>query len=194
MVRKSPSRTFAFVTIMVASAGLLTACSHDPDQPSEVTWSAPAWMAEQAQHLEEIDESVQACLDRKGWDVPVDEGGITLNGFSDSDEDLVKSDWQDCLDNTPLATQPMLTEELLRDTMYPRELDIYECLKFQGIDVDDPPPVDVYVDDYLADDPNRVPWGAWSGAWLESLGQPGGLTNADLDILSKECPQQLLVS
>lgn len=182
----------AAITTAVLCGCALVGCSTDVPETTEAVWSQPAWMAEQTQRLEEIDQSVQVCLDRKGWDVPIEDSGIELTGLSDADKALVEEDWHDCLEETPGALQPPLTPELLRDTIYPRELDIYECLKVHDVEVEDPPPVDVFIDDYLSDEPGVFPWLAWSKPF-DTLGQPGGMTNAEYDELSAECPQVLLL-
>ena len=64
------------------------ACGQDvADEPPSAEWTPPAWFAEQAQAREEERLGYQRCMDAKGWDRTMMEGGGSVEPFVAEDAD-----------------------------------------------------------------------------------------------------------
>lgn len=118
-------------------------------------------MAEQTQAREQFVPTLQACMDGKGWHITVDEhAGIAEPFYSDEEMDRASSDIDACLleqgiDMNQVVSDLALTEASLR-SMYSYDVDTYECLVAQGVDMqDEPPSVDVYVEQGLNTDDSQ---------------------------------------
>ena len=182
-----------FALILVAALASLSACAGgEAPEPTESEWTEPAWMAEQTQKIEEIYQSTDACLVRKGWDVPFGEDlGIETSGMSEAETELVLADWDTCLEEADYGNLE-ITRETLTEIFYPREVDLYECLKAHDLPVSDPPPIDVFVDTHMAslDDKDVDTWQAWDLVG-ESFSEPDGPEFEEVDAV---CPQNLGLS
>lgn len=149
-------------------------------------------MAQQTQKIEEIYQSADACLIRKGWDVEFNEDlSITQRSGTEAERELVLADWEVCLDEADYGNLD-ITRETLTEIFYPREVDLYECLKAHGLPVSEPPPIDVFVDTHLAslEDKDVDTWQAWDVVG-ESFGEPDGPNFEEVDAV---CPQNLGLS
>lgn len=142
----------SFAAVVLFSTFTVTACASDND--SNASWSAPTWMAQQEQAKDQFVARLQACMDAKGWNVTVDESaGIVEPLASESEMQRARQDVRACLTDQgidPDSVVGTVTEESLRE-MYTQDLDTYECLLAQGVDMEQKPPSeDQFVEDGLA--------------------------------------------
>ncbi len=185
-------------TALVAIGGVgallvLTACDSDGDAaPSE--WQPPAWFAEQARQREEVKQILQDCVTAKGWDYQVDEYGgseVNLATLPDKGEQFI-ADINTCYADIPESYVVVVDEAYIHDVLYPQEVDVYDCLVAQGITPEPPPPVDVWVEDYLAMDSGDTAaevWLPWGSSWVDDFVGDGSHTYDDLVALELVCPQ-----
>lgn len=177
--------------LIVASAWpLLSGCSSDAESSATV-WEAPAWMADQAQGRESFISRLQACMDAKSWDLTVDESGGFNEPFS-SEEEMMRAsdDGQDCLAEQGIdvsALEKPLTEADL-SVMYTQDVDTYECLVAQGVEMERTPPgVDLYVEAGLsgqAGAPLPDPWWPYGDQAIMSMPQ------GEVEQLRQVCPER----
>lgn len=187
--RRTAALTGVSGVVIVACLGL-AACS-DGGEAEGTEWTEPAWFAEQAREREEIATILQECMDAKGWDVQVDEyGGIDANlaPFPDDGAQLV-ADMTACYDQIPSTYKVTVDAAYYHDVLYPQQVDVYHCLVNQGIDVSAPPPVDIWVEDMLADKPDPDLWIAWNDGWVAPYLDDGTHGYDDLVQLEVVCPQ-----
>lgn len=181
---------FPFCTAFVLAL-LAAGCTAHPDEASDASaWEEPAWMAEQEQQREQFVATLQACMDSAGWNVTVDGDAGFVEPFSDRDElDRAIADSNTCLAEQGIdpSTYETLTETELR-TMYPYDVDTYECLVAQGIDMQErPPSVDTYVEQGLAtlsDDNEETGWWPYGDPALLSI------TPDEAAALQQACPER----
>jgi hypothetical protein len=127
----------------------------------------------------------------KGWDFPVDEyGGIDANLDEVGGADRVIADIDECYSTIPAKYHVEVDADYLRDVLYPQQVDTYDCLVAHGVEPAPPPPVDVFVETHLSEDPAlyRQAWIAWGGQWVEVF-LDSGHEWADLVQLERDCPQ-----
>lgn len=171
----------------------LLACgctSSSGEAPDEGAWEEPSWMAEQEQQREQFVATLQACMDAAGWNVTVDDDAGFVEPFSDSDElDRAVADSNACLaeQGIDVSTYETLTEAELR-TMYPYDVDTYECLQAQGVDMQESPPsIDAYVEQGLAtlsDGSVELGWWPYGDPALSSKSQD------EIAVLHQVCPER----
>lgn len=138
------------VVLVICGGLILQGCAPATDQES--AWTAPEWMAEQAQAREEFTVQLQSCISSKGWELTVDESGGFVEGFdSETEMERAKQDSDACLLEQGIdpSTFDTITEEELR-VMYKYDQDTYECLVAQDVEMErDFPSVDTYVEQGL---------------------------------------------
>ena len=172
------------------AVALLSACTAQGDGPEVSEWTAPAWMTEQAQAKERFVPRLQACLDSKGWNVTVDESAGVLEPFSSEDEMLRASvDIDACLLEQgidPTRFKSGNSEADLR-VMYRQDLDTYECLVAQAVDLEQKPiSEEKYVELGLSGENASL-----SESWLPYL-DPAILKMEEADVadLKRICPER----
>lgn len=135
-------------------------------------------MAEQAQRAEQFVVVLQACMDARGWQLTVDESAGFEEPFT-SESELARAgaDRDACLVeqgiDTSFVSEPLTTQTLT--AMYRYDVDTYECLVVQGVDLERrPPSVDRYVENGLAaqsGEPVGDPWWPYGDPAVLRLGQ-----------------------
>jgi hypothetical protein len=131
-------------------------------------------------------------MDSRGWDVGVDEYGGLDTPLSDfPDPQALIDDVARCYAEIPAKYHVSVDASFLRDVLYGQQVDVYECLLAHGVTPDPPPPVDVFVETHLSDDPDKASdvWIAWGGHWTEEYFLDPSHSEADFAILERECPQ-----
>jgi hypothetical protein len=184
-------RRVVLAATCVLSATSLGGCvSHGSDDPQ--TWQEPAWFADQAREREEVKAVLQECMDSKGWGVPVDEyGGIDVNLVDLPDPQAIIDDMDECYKEIPSKYRVTIDASYLRNVLYGQQVDVYECLVAHGVTPEPPPPVDVFVETYLSNDPDESSdmWIPWGGDWTEKFFEDPANSGAALAALERECPQ-----
>ncbi|WP_231583614.1 hypothetical protein [Cellulomonas sp. A375-1] len=134
----------------------LGACAQDvANEPPDVEWTAPAWFAEQAQAREEERLGYQRCMDAKGWDRTMMEGGGSVEPFVAEDADdrseigRFDEDVEACRVELGLPEPHEMTADELA-VQYDAELDIARCLEHLGFEISEPPSRQAWIDRMLA--------------------------------------------
>lgn len=102
---------------------------------------------------EEFLVALAACMQDKGYNARVDEGGLLIE--REHDGEAVAPDIRACkgsIDPARLEPPPPLTASQL-EAMYRYVVAQTECMRAAGYPVSDPPPLQVYVDSDQAFDP-----------------------------------------
>ena len=170
-----PHRTPARCLLAAAALTALTSgCSAPPPATAE-QWTPPAWMTEQAQAREQFVTTLQACMDARGWSLTVNASGGFEEPFTDQEEGRrAVADSDACLREQgvdPDAFGSAPTESELRAT-YPYDVDTYECLVAQGVEMAQRPPTeDVYVEQGLGGDSRELAesWSPYLDSAVQAL-------------------------
>ncbi|WP_448058951.1 hypothetical protein [Cellulomonas hominis] len=177
--------------LLAVAAMSVGSCSAPGQHTTDSPWSAPTWMAEQAQQQEQFVVRLQACMDSKGWNLTAGESAGFAEPFSDSAEmERAGADRDACLGEQgidPNILAKPLTESTLR-TMYAFDVDTHECLVAQGIEMEGAPPtVDRYVEEGLAAQagvPVDDPWWPYGDPAILGLDEQG------VAELKQVCPER----
>lgn len=124
-----------------------------------MTQVAPDREAERQSSAEWFDR-LASCLRAEGWQVTwTDDGGMEVD-YSGSSEEAFFASEDACEERIgPQPTPAPLTENEIAE-FYRQDLQIAECLAAQGVEVDEPPSLELYTQDYLAMEP---PWAPYDG-------------------------------
>ncbi len=156
-------------------------------QPEE--WAEPAWFAEQAREGEEAQAALQACMDGRGWSVPITKRGGTPTGFTDQDEAAAfMEDSTTCLADLGMEL-PTVGDAEARE-IYGYQLDTLACLRHLEIDLPDAPSQDVYVETavrFFAGDESADYWEPYDDLW--SLAEHGEIDADTVAAAEATCPQ-----
>ncbi len=128
-------------------------------------------------------------MDARGWNLPIDEWGGTSEPFdvASGESDRYRTDIMACSENVDEGHLISQTNDASMRTYYERELDIYACLKNEGIEPGAPPPFEVFAEQHSSDAPDEA-WNAWNDSWLDSWLDKHTLDS--LGDLELRCPQQ----
>lgn len=171
----------------VSVAVALSSCSSEPDITLS-DWEEPAWFAEQAREQETVAAILDDCMESKGWDLTIGPRGDIAESLAElPDPQRPIEDIQVCFGEIPSDYRVALDEEYLRDTLYPREVDVHACLLAHGATPEQPQPIDLFIEGYLGDDPALEPWTAWSPAVMAQYAEEHG--DEALEVLEGACPQ-----
>ena len=135
----SESRRWSVTTL--ALCVVLAACTFGPSPAGSPEPTSPY-----RQTLDEFLVATAACLQEKGYNARVEEGGIRVEGAYD--RDTSKADLRACeerIDPARLQPPPEKTRAQL-EAMYRFVVAQTECMREAGYPVSDPPPLQVYVD------------------------------------------------
>lgn len=143
--------------------------------PSE--YVRPGWMAEAAQHEEELSLAQEACLQGKGY--PSTRKEEPPYGFSlpdGVDFDAFRTALAECTREAvgEDAARPLSRGQL--ETLYLRNLDVQECLRAEGHATEAAPTKETFVD-------SGGQWSAYAGLAAE------GIDEQELGRLYAACPQ-----
>lgn len=142
----------AATTVLLAGGGWVAASVAQVQTPRPAVpadeWTAPAWFAEQAEQRAAFRDSLQACVDARGWAITVDEWGGGDHGFTDEAEmDRFVADVDDCSRSLGRHVGDVDSETATRN-YYPMAVDTWKCLIHEGYDVPPPPSEDELVRQY----------------------------------------------
>lgn len=176
------------LTVLAVSIIVMSGCAEKLNNDTH-EWSDPAWFAEAIAARESIQLDAQQCIYAKGWDINVDPllGIDALNVPIEGELDAL-----DCIDQA-IADQTTWSpaDPEYRAGVYARELDLKRCFENLGAVVSEPPPFEVWEEEFIRayvsqDVDSGFPWAAWSEI-IDSSQMPE-LTYEELEEL---CPQWL---
>lgn len=127
---------------------MLAGCSTADGTPDTVTWTDPAWFAEQARGREEARSALQSCTDARGWQVPVTEdGGAPGFGFATvAEAESFSADAISCMQELGLRTGTFELTEAEAKEIYARHLDTHACMRAHGVILPDPQTEQTFVE------------------------------------------------
>jgi hypothetical protein len=135
----SESRRWSVTTL--ALCVVLAACTVGPSQSGSPEPTSPY-----RQTLDEFLVAMAACLQEKGYNARVEEGGLRVGGAYD--RETSKADFRACeerIDPARLLPPLPLTRSQL-EALYRYVVAQTECMREAGYPVSDPPPLQVFVD------------------------------------------------
>lgn len=174
-------KRWAFGTLSVAVAVvMLVGCS--TMEPADDAASASAQPQANDSFAEKWPDSqaLADCLNEKGWDVTLNEatGGVGFEGTTEQ-MDQYEIDQAECMpedDSIPLSE---FTSEQWT-ALYQAELETAECLRAEGVSVEEAPSEQVFIDRYQSSEP-----------WM-SYTFVGEVSSDRWDELNMLCPQPTL--
>jgi len=154
---------------------------------ADPSWVEPAWMAEARLGVAEYHAAMLSCLAEFGVEGTAAPGGLIFTG-GPTDEDGVRIDAQgrspvelqrlenqatlECQDRYPY---PAHWSNTATEADYKRTLQVRECLLAHGLQVQEPPPLEIWL---------ISRWNPWSSAFNDN-----GLGPAEVDHFMTACPQ-----
>ncbi|MDM8083301.1 hypothetical protein QUV83_00785 [Cellulomonas cellasea] len=173
----------------LAAAGCAASEGGSGDSRQAEEWAEPAWFAQQAREGEEAQAALQACMDGRGWSVPITKRGGSPTGFTDEDEAAAfMADSTTCLADLGMDL-PTVGDAEARE-FYGYQLDTLACLRHQGVDMPDAPSQDVYVETtvrFFAGDESADYWEPYDDLW--SLAEHGEIDADAVTAAEAACPQ-----
>ena len=174
----------AATTLVLAGGGWVAASVVQVPTPvpgeSPDEWTAPAWFAEQAAQRAAFRDSLQACVDARGWAITVDEWG---GGDHPSPR---RRRWTGSSRTSTTAreasdvTSRNVDSETNTRNLYPMLVDTWECVVHLGYDVPPPPSEDELVRQYETDGPSEPIWTPYGDLMEAQLRAGHGGARSDL--------------
>ena len=169
----------AGLTVLVL---LIGACTPGAPTSTAAGWEQPAWMAQARQQIEEYQNFMISCMAERGAVGVVSLGGPVVLGRTVVGEgDFNPHEWevwaqagQEC---DELATRPEVWVAPNDEAMYDRQLDVHACIVAQGVELEPPPTLEVWLE-------QQNPWNPYSQLFDAAL--PDGVS---LNELLRVCPQ-----
>lgn len=129
-----------------------------------------------------VADALYRCLIARGWQVTLtDDGAVQASSDTIPKEQyqLYLSDTWAC--NSQVAAQ-FPVDDNQKHLLYAAELAERTCLQQHGYQVDDPPSLQQFLDDY-----DSKPWSAMASSELATLAQT--MSDADWKAINQSCPQ-----
>lgn len=166
----------ARAAVLSAAAVLiaLTGCSSSTPPP---TPSAESQVTSSFAEKFPDSQILADCLNEKGWDVELNEATGSV-GFEGSTEqaDQFEIDQAECMPEDDSIPLEEFTDEQWA-TLYDMELATAECLRAEGVDIEQAPSLQVFIDRYKSPEP-----------WM-SYAFVGEVSSDRWDELNTLCPQ-----
>jgi hypothetical protein len=153
---------------------ILGGCSA-PSSPEEVD------LPPSAHSLSPAADTVYECLTRKGWDVSISwDGGIEASSddIPDAQLDLFEKDSDECWRIIDERVETMSLEAI--EMVFEQELATRSCLINEGVNVDEPPSKQRYLDTFHDDR-----WMAYGASDIDSVARD----SSEWRRIAQACPQ-----
>lgn len=180
-----PRSAVTTLVFLLPVALLFAACSGTPQ--TEVQWTEPEWMAEQAQEREQFVLDLQGCVQAKGWNVTVDEYAGVDEPFSSQEEsERFRSDADECItqlgyDLSQFDEEPTVAQ---LQQWYERETDVYNCLVNEGVEMAvEPPSEEEFIEQWLQSSSDDLAWWAYGDPTILAM------SGAEVAQLQQSCPE-----
>ncbi|GAB3615907.1 hypothetical protein GCM10027416_04640 [Okibacterium endophyticum] len=169
-------RAFGALSIAVALV-MLTGCAvTEPAGEPSSTLSQPQAGDSFAEKYPDS-QTLADCLNEKGWDVTLNEatGSVEFEGTTEQ-MDQYEIDQAECMPEDDSIPLEELTSEQWT-ALYEMELETAECLRAEGIEIEEAPSEQVFIDRYKSSDP----WTSYTFV--------GDVSSDRWDELNTLCPQ-----
>lgn len=165
-------RFLVSITPLLAVMLALAGCASAPED--DIEWVEPGWMAEQVQAREQFVLDLQSCMDSKGWDLTVDEYGGSAEPFESAAEaERARDDTDECILDLGYDLTGFDEERTVDDSRarYQQELDVYHCLRHQGVVMEqEPPSEEIFVEQRLSGGTSEQMWWPYGDPGVLELG------------------------